>query len=453
MAVGLEESAKKILEKHHLSKKDKDAFLKLYKLFLAAPKTKPRNLNTVTTDQIDNIATLASVTPEETKKLAKKLAVIKLNGGIASTMKAKVPKSTILVKNNLSFLDISIRQIADIKKNIGVSIPFFLMNSFYTHRRILKELKNQPIKVKCLKQSRCPIIDAKTSLPFESSDNIKLKYYPPGHGEIFDKILNKKFLSKLLSNNIEVLFISNCDNLGASLDFKILKWIQKKNIDFLMEVSDQTPQDVKGGIIHRDGDRLYLAETSQIKHLADGILKNRSKKIAFNTNNIWINIACLIDLLNKQKKLELPLIINQKTEPINFIQLETAVGSAISFFKNASLLAVERDRFLPVKTLADLFLIQSDIFILKENKLELNSLRKHKELPIIDLGGFFDSLKKYQSRIKAMPSLLDLQQLTVRGDVTFAEGVTLKGKVKIVAGRKRMLIAPGTKLEDQVFYG
>lgn len=49
--------------------------------------------------------------PEEVKSLLDKLVVVKLNGGLGTSMGCKGPKSVICVRNELTFLDLNVQQI------------------------------------------------------------------------------------------------------------------------------------------------------------------------------------------------------------------------------------------------------------------------------------------------------------------------------------------------------
>ena len=79
-------------------------------------------------------------------------------------------------------------------------------------------------------------------------------------------------------------------------------------------------------------------------------------------------VGCRTTLGNNNGVLKLPLIKNKKTinprdssTPAVF-QLETAMGSAIECFENAGAVVVPRERFAPVKTTNDLFILRSDCY-------------------------------------------------------------------------------------------
>lgn len=92
----------------------------------------------------------------------------------------------------------------------------------------------------------------------------------------------------------------------------------------------------------------------------------------FNTNNLWVNLDKLDTALTENGGLlKLPLIMNKKTvnprdaasTPV--FQLETAMGSAIGCFDDASAIVVPRSRFAPVKTTNDLFVLRSDAYAVR----------------------------------------------------------------------------------------
>ncbi len=74
-------------------------------------------------------------------------------------------------------------------------------------------------------------------------------WYPPGHGDLFESLENSGTLDSLLAEGKEYLFISNIDNLGATVDEAILEHLILSKAEFLMEVTDKTKADIKGGTL------------------------------------------------------------------------------------------------------------------------------------------------------------------------------------------------------------
>ena len=67
----------------------------------------------------------------------------------------------------------------------------------------------------------------------------------------------------ILEEGRDYLFISNADNLGATIDLKILNYIIDKDIPFLMEVTAKTSADTKGGALCQEKGQIKLLETTK----------------------------------------------------------------------------------------------------------------------------------------------------------------------------------------------
>lgn len=74
---------------------------------------------------------------------------------------------------------------------------------------------------------------------------------PPGHGDIYPSLLGSGMLERLLSEGIQYLFVSNSDNLGATLDLQLLQHFASSGAPFMMEVCERTAADKKGGHLAR----------------------------------------------------------------------------------------------------------------------------------------------------------------------------------------------------------
>jgi len=161
----------------------------------------------------------------------------------------------------------------------------------------------------------------------------------------------------------------------------------------------------------------------------------------FNTNNLWINLPALKEILASKKNIMgLPLIRNSKTvDPKNkkstpVYQLETAMGAAIGVIEGSRALRVPRNRFLPVKTTGDLLPIRSDAYELTEDfRVILHPDRKGKYVKTDLDTDYYKFINQLEARFPAgSPSLIECEAMTVVGDVKFGKNITLKGKVKIL---------------------
>jgi len=381
-----------------------------------------------------------------------RIAVCKLNGGLGTSMGCQMPKSTIAVHENKTFLDLIVDQLCEVEKDFGVKVPLILMNSFYTHeetKKVIEKYKGR-LEVKTFQQNKFPRLLEDSLEPLSEEEFGQGAWYPPGHGDFYSCIFELGFLDQLLKEGREVLFVANADNLGAVIDPGILAHILDNDIPFLIEMTPKTPADVKGGTIYQDGGQLKLLEIASVPEEHKEEFCSQRKFKVFNTNNIWINLRHLRKKL-EAGPLDLNVIVNRKTvSGKNVIQLETAIGSALECFPGAEGLIVSRDRFMPVKTTNDLLLVQSDLFVLENGKLTRNPQRKQKELPKVELGSEFTQLDDYQARIPSAPSMLELDSLEVKGDVRFGKGVQLQGKVQLTALKQPLVIEDGAVLKDQV---
>lgn len=368
----------------------------------------------------------------------KNCVLIKLNGGLGTSMGLSKAKSLLKVKNDFTFLDIIANQ-ALISK-----IPLVLLNSFNTQEDSLNLLKTyselqNKIPIDFL-QHKVPKINANDLTPVNFPKNPELEWYPPGHGEIYTALVTSGMLDTLLQNNFKYAFISNADNLGAVIDKDILGYFSQQNIPFLMEVAERTPADKKGGHLTKlKNGQLILRESAQCQNTDLNEFQNIQKHKYFNTNNIWINLLQLKNkLFEKNNILGLPMIVNKKTvDPRNphsteIIQLETAMGSAISIFENSSALIVPRTRFAPVKTTEDLLAVRSDNYILTDDfKIMQNPNRKLKSLIIHLDSKFYKLIDDLDKRFPIPPSLIDCEELKIKGDYHFGKNIKLNGKVHL----------------------
>jgi UTP--glucose-1-phosphate uridylyltransferase len=235
----------------------------------------------------------------------------------------------------------------------------------------------------------------------------------------------------------------------------ILNHMLTNNHELMLEVTDKTRADVKGGTLIEYEGKLRLLEIAQVPDEYIEEFKSVSKFKIFNTNNLWMNLKAVRRLVIEDA-FDLEVIVNPKrtSNGTNVIQLETAVGAGVKCFENSIGVNVPRSRFLPVKKTSDLLLVMSNLYDLKSGKLQMSEKRQFKSTPLIKLGDEFKKVHEYQKRFETIPSMLELDHLTVSGDVTFGRGVTLKGTVIIIANHgDRIDIPSGAILENKIVSG
>jgi UTP--glucose-1-phosphate uridylyltransferase len=377
--------------------------------------------------------------------------VIKLNGGLATTMGLSQPKSLVEAKGGLTFLEMVVRQVLALRERHDVALPLVLMNSFSTSDATLAALESHPelqsedVPLEFL-QNREPKLRADDLEPVSWPDDPRLEWCPPGHGDLYTALASSGTLAALLERGYRHAFVSNADNLGAVLDPAILGWVAAERIPFLMEVVIGTEADRKGGhIAWRDG-RLVLRETAQTPEEDAASFRDFRRWRHYNTNNLWIDLEALAARLERDGgALDLPVIVNRKTvdprdpETPDVVQLETAMGSAIGLFDGARALCVPRSRFAPVKTTDDLLVLRSDAYVLTPDWRVEPAPGRGPAPPYVELDpAYYKLLAGFEERFPAgPPSLVGCDRLVVRGDVEFGAGVVAQGAVEVSAGRGR----------------
>jgi UTP--glucose-1-phosphate uridylyltransferase len=381
--------------------------------------------------------------------------VLKLNGGLGTSMGMTRAKSLIEAKDGLTFLDVIARQVTELRKRSGARLPLVLMNSFYTHDDALAALGDMESDVPLdFVQHKEPKLLVDDLTPVEWPDDPSLEWCPPGHGDLYTALLTSGMLDTLLDRGYRYAFVSNSDNLGAVLDPRILGWIAREEIPFAMEVTRRTEADRKGGHIARvPGGGYVLRETAQTRKEDLDALQDITRHRYVNTNNLWLDLRALREVMEQRDGvLGLPLIVNRKTvDPSDkstpeVFQLETAMGAAIGVFDGARPIAVPRRRFSPVKTTEDLLALRSDAYVLLDDaRVELAPERDGTP-PVVDLDDDdYKLLRDFDAHFPAgAPSLVQCERLAVEGDVTFGAGVVVRGAVTVSGPRR---IEDGAVLE------
>jgi UTP--glucose-1-phosphate uridylyltransferase len=383
--------------------------------------------------------------------------VLKLNGGLGTSMGMTKAKSLLEVKDGLSFLGVIVRQILHLRERHGAPVPLLLMNSFATRDDTLAALERYPdLAVDGLPldflQGRVPKLLETSHEPVRWPADPALEWAPPGHGDVYTSLAGSGMLAELLERGYRYLFLSNSDNLGAVLDARILDWFAGEGLPFLSESTDRTEGDRKGGHLarRREDGGLVLRETAQTPDEDRAAFEDVSRHRFFNCNNVWVDLRALERTLSERGGvLGLPMIVNHKTvdpsDPASppVVQLETAMGAAIGVFEGAGALRVPRSRFTPVKTTSDLLVVRSDAYRLGDD-WTVSTARERP--PVVELDpDYFKLMGDFEPRFAdGPPSLLEAERLEVSGDVTFGANVVVRGAVKVEGPRR---IADGEVLE------
>jgi len=397
--------------------------------------------------EVTDLADLADDAGEQREALQHAI-VLRLNGGLGTSMGLTKAKSLLEAKDGLTFLDVIARQVLALRERHDTRLPLVLMNSFSTREDSLEALERYEDLASDVPadfvQNKEPKIRTDDLMPVEWPDDPGLEWCPPGHGDLYPALVASGMLDELLDRGYEYAFVANSDNLGAVLDPRILAWVRRERIPFLMEVTDRTEADRKGGHLARriqDG-RLLLRETAQTPDEDLEALQDLSRHRFANTNNLWLDLRALRDAMaERDGVLGLPLIRNEKTvDPSDksspaVYQLETAMGAAVGVFEGARALRVPRTRFSPVKTTDDLCALRSDAYRLTDAaQVALAADR----VPFVALDSdYFKVLRDYDARFpEGEPSLKECERFEVEGDVRFGRGVVVRGAVTVSGPRE-----------------
>jgi UTP--glucose-1-phosphate uridylyltransferase len=385
------------------------------------------------------------------------LVVIKLNGGLATTMGLRAPKSLVEARDGHSFLDIIVEQMRALRRRYGIRLPLVLMDSEATREETLAALPADASGglEPDFMQSVVPKLDAERLDPISWTPDPALEWAPPGHGDVYGALRRSGMLETLNERGFRYAMISNADNLGATVDPRIAAFVAADRIPFLMEVVVGTEADRKGGHIarRREDGQLVLREIAQTSREDEESFRDYRRWRYYNTNSIWIDLGALAqELARRDGILDLPLIVNHKTvDPRDqgspaVLQLESAMGAAIGSFSGARVICVPRTRFAPVKTTDDLLVLRSDVYRLTDDYAVEPS---RDPLPFVELDSrYYKLLDEFEARFPAgPPSLIEADRLVVHGDVTFGPDVTVRGSVEL-DGEQPQRIPGGAVLGD-----
>ncbi|HYP43779.1 MAG TPA: UTP--glucose-1-phosphate uridylyltransferase [Propionibacteriaceae bacterium] len=401
------------------------------------------------------------VSPEDAQTALSSTVMIKLNGGLGTSMGMDKAKSLLPVLDGKSFLDLIVDQVMSARREYGVRLPLIFMNSFRTREDTLAALTPYPdlatdgLELDFL-QNQEPKLLVDDLTPVEWPADPTLEWCPPGHGDLYTALESSGLLKRLLARGYRYASVSNSDNLGAAPDATIAGWFAASGAPYAAEICRRTAADRKGGhLAIRKADRqLILRDTAQTAQSEMHYFTDEHRHPFFHTNNLWFDLEVLDrTLAERNSVLGLPLIKNVKNvDPADssspeVVQIETAMGAAVEVFEGATAIGVGRDRFLPVKTTSDLLLLRSDVYQVGGGG---RPTLVADPAPLIELDpAYYKKIAGFEQRFPSgPPSLKDAQSLTVEGDWTFEAGVRVvgAGRLKDEGGPKT--VAAGTELAD-----
>ena len=400
------------------------------------------------------------VSEEQASAALARTVIIKLNGGLGTSMGMDKAKSLLPVRGDKSFLDIIVEQVVSARQRYGAKLPLIFMNSFRTQDDTLAalapyaDLEVDGLGLDFLQNSE-PKLRADDLTPVDWPADPSLEWCPPGHGDLYTALLASGVLDRLLAAGYRYASVSNSDNLGAAPNARIAGWFAASGAPYAAEICRRTAADRKGGhlAIRKADHQLILRDTAQTSAEEMHYFTDEFRHPYFHTNNLWFDLEVLARTLKARNGvLGLPLIKNSKTvDPADssstpVIQIESAMGAAIEVFEGATAIGVGRERFLPVKTTNDLLLLQSDVYEVNSDGL---LTRVADPAPLIDLdSSYYKRIGDFSARFPAgAPSLREATNLTVKGDWTFEGGVVVRGAASLADSGEPGTVTSGAVLE------
>ncbi len=278
-----------------------------------------------------------------------KVAAAFLNGGMATRF-GGVVKGTVEAVEGKSFLEWKLREPAALRAATGADVPLLVMNSFATDaatRPFVAELCSRDASLVApdyFNQFVSLRLDPRAEV--FTDDRGAPSPYAPGHGDFSIALRASGALARLRERGVELITLSNVDNLGARLDPAVIGMHLAGGRAMSVEVVQRSGGDA-GGAPARVAGRLMLVEGFRFPAGFD-----TATIPVFNTNSFVFDLEAL--------DRDFPLswfYVEKKVDGRPAIQLERLVGE-LSAFCSTQYLEVPRSgprgRFFPIKTPADL---------------------------------------------------------------------------------------------------
>ncbi|XP_074325366.1 UTP--glucose-1-phosphate uridylyltransferase-like isoform X1 [Apium graveolens] len=380
----------------------------------------------------------ASDDPLEIKKIFDKLVVVKSDTGIDTKLGIDKPKSSMEVCNGLTSLDLLVNYIESLNSKYGCNIPLLLMNKGDTNDALLKVSENHSDKnihtVVQVPTHRETDLDFEPTSSEERNSDSEL--------QVLVSLKNSGKLNDFISQGKEYVLLMKSDNLAEVVDLKILNYMIQNKIEYCMEVMPTPSSDINDDDFDSQFKLQEIARTqvdNQIQEItrtrdeeSDESPKSQDKIKLSDTSNVWLDLNAMLGIVERSARdiRKLPML---------------------KHFNGAVGISVPKSRYLPIESTSDLLLFQSSVFNCSEGILSRNKTRENPSLPSIELGPEFANVDDFSRRFKSIPNIVELNSLTVAGDVWFGSNITLKGLVNITAMPDMKLEIPdGTVLENKI---
>lgn len=269
------------------------------------------------------------------------LAFIVMAGGMATRM-GGVVKALVEATRGKTFLELRLLENEALGRLAGRPVPLWLMTSDATDQPIREALERlkAPAHVKTFLQGLSLRLTPEGAL-FRDSHG-EPSSHATGHGDLVEAVRRSGLLDGFRKGGGKVVWITNLDNLGATVDPTILGAFLESGADVMVEVCDKVAGD-KGGIpVHAEGRLQVLEEFRLPRDFDAGAVR------VFNTNTFLVGADALATAEIEWNWFE----VEKKVDGHPVIQFERLLQELTRALP-ARYLRVPRDgavaRFLPVK--------------------------------------------------------------------------------------------------------
>jgi UTP--glucose-1-phosphate uridylyltransferase len=276
---------------------------------------------------------------------AKKVAVVILAGGMATRF-GGVVKAVVPVLGERTFIDLKIGDVTELARRIETPIPIWVMSSFSTHQKTVQYLDER------WPQQHVEVFSQDVSLRLTPEGELFLddhgvpSPYATGHGDTTFALRRKGLLRSFLAQGGEYVFVSNVDNLGATLDPALIALHVENGAEASVEVVRKAPGD-KGGAPARLNGTAQIIEGFRFPPGFD-----QDSIPVFNTNTLIFSARAI------DRDFDLPYYqVDKSVAGRPAVQFERLIGEVTAFL-STRFIEVEREgpegRFLPAKDVAEL---------------------------------------------------------------------------------------------------
>lgn len=382
-----------------------------------------------------NVGRLAEVAtlPDGEIELLSQTVIVKLNGGLASKLGHLQPASLVEIHANQTVLDLHIKHIAQLQEKFP-AMKFMLLNSIHTEAKTKQFVKERHPELYAkwddvtVMQHMQPLVNPDTMEPMGD------EWTSTCHGDLYMALETSGKLDALLNAGYKYMFVSNVENLAATIDTRFLGRMEESDASMLVEVCQRTDHDGPVGHLARRntrGRRLVVRDRAQCADEEFVHFDNIGKYKYLNTNNLWLN---LIDLKAAivGGYLKMPVVPRTKiiADGRKAICLDTHVAGAMDVLSHVEVIVVPFTRFVSTNSLGHLVGLRSDAFEISTNFTPV--LVKGALRPIISLGDGYVTLDDITATFpNGIPSLKECARLRIEGKVQFTAKTTLLGQVSI----------------------